>query len=52
MYSFPVYTVWLHIYTFTRFVGEVCEPVPCENGADCPSTPAEENVSCEFLSHF
>ncbi|KAK7120918.1 hypothetical protein R3I94_020790 [Phoxinus phoxinus] len=25
--------------------GEVCEPVPCENGADCPSTPAEENVS-------
>ncbi|XP_073771366.1 EGF-like repeat and discoidin I-like domain-containing protein 3 isoform X8 [Danio rerio] len=25
--------------------GEVCEPVPCENSADCPTTPADENGS-------
>ncbi|XP_050976456.1 EGF-like repeat and discoidin I-like domain-containing protein 3 isoform X2 [Labeo rohita] len=25
--------------------GEVCEPVPCENGGDCPSTPADESVT-------
>lgn len=43
MCSFPVYMV-----TRLHVLGEVCEPVPCENGADCPSTPAEENVSCEF----
>lgn len=45
IHSFP-------IYISSCFVGEVCEPVPCENGADCPSTPSDENVSCEFLRHF
>nr|XP_055063659.1 EGF-like repeat and discoidin I-like domain-containing protein 3 [Misgurnus anguillicaudatus] len=25
--------------------GEVCEPVPCENGAECPNTPGDESVS-------
>lgn len=36
------------VYLWCCFVGEVCEPVTCENGADCPTAPADENILCEF----